>query len=422
VRRREGRSLCALSLSKGAVLSLSKGSARKTIFIIFFMRALICGAGVAGLTLACLLDRAGWDVQLVERARSLRREGFMIDFFGPGFEAAETMGLLPRLRELAYTINELNYVDPSGRPRATLNYRRMVNSLDGRLISLLRGDLAHALYEGLSPRVVQLYGCSVEALHERAGEVTATLTDGTRWSGDLMIGADGIHSTVRELAFGPESSYLRYLGFHTAAYTFADPELRKKLREQFALTDSVDKTVGLYAIRNGRIAVFTAHRSPDPAIPADPRMVVQTTYSDLGWLVPDALAHCPDPPDLYYDQVSQIEMPRWATDRVALIGDACQAVSLLAGQGASLAVAGAQLLAAELANGTDVTDALARYNTRLAVRVADKQAAGRRAAEWFLPSSPRRLLLRRLALRAMALPGLGRPLSSRLVAGAGGIR
>ena len=385
------------------------------------MRALICGAGIAGLTLGCLLDRMGWDVHLVERASSLRREGFMIDFFGPGFDAAETMGLLPRLRELAYTVTELNYVDRSGRPRAALDYQRMVNSLDGRLISLLRGDLALALYKGLSQRVVQSYGCSVEALDERAGEVTATLTDGTRWSGDLVIGADGIHSAIRKLAFGPESNYLRYLGFHTAAYTFADPQLHQKLGDQFAMTDSVDRTVGLYAIRNKRIAVFTAHRTPDPAIPTDPRTVVQTRYSDLGWLVPDALAQCPDPPELYYDQVSQIEMPRWTTDRIALVGDACQAVSLLAGQGASLAVAGAQLLASELANPANVTQALARYNTRLTAPVADKQAAGRRAAEWFLPSSPSRLLLRRLALRAMALPGLGRLLSSRLVAGAGGI-
>ena len=383
--------------------------------------ALICGAGIAGLTLACLLDRMGWDVQLVERANSLRREGYMIDFFGPGFDAAETMGLLPRLRELAYNVTELNYVDRSGRPRAALDYQLMVNSLDGRLISLLRGDLALALYERLSQRVVQSYGCSVQALDERAEEVTATLTDGTRWSGDLVIGADGIHSAIRELAFGPESNYLRYLGFHTAAYTFANPELHKKLGEQFALTDSVDKTVGLYAIRNQRIAVFTAHRTPDPAIPADPRMAVQTTYSDLGWLVPDALPHCPDPPDLYYDQVSQIELPRWTTNRVALVGDACQAVSLLAGQGASLAVAGARLLASELANGANVTHALARYNTRMAASVADKQAAGRRTAEWFLPSTPRRLLLRRLALRAMALPGLDRLLSSRIVAGGGGI-
>ena len=195
------------------------------------MRALICGAGISGLTLACLLDRMGWEVQLVERANSLRREGYMIDFFGPGFDAAETMGLLPRLRELAYTITELNYVDRSGRPRAALDYQLMVNSLDGRLISLLRGDLALALYERLSQRVVQSYGCSVQALDERAEEVTATLTDGTRWSGDLVIGADGIHSAIRELAFGPESNYLRYLGRRIHLHQCRAPrETRRTIR------------------------------------------------------------------------------------------------------------------------------------------------------------------------------------------------
>jgi 2-polyprenyl-6-methoxyphenol hydroxylase-like FAD-dependent oxidoreductase len=99
-----------------------KVRAASAILIILPMRALICGAGIAGLTLTCLLDRMGWDVQLVERANSLRREWYMIDFFGPGFDAAETMGLLPRLRELAYNVTELNYVDRSGRPRAvTIN-------------------------------------------------------------------------------------------------------------------------------------------------------------------------------------------------------------------------------------------------------------------------------------------------------------
>ena len=163
------------------------------------------------------------------------------------------------------------------------------------------------------------------------------------------------------------------------------------------------------------------HRTLDPAIPDDPGAAIQTTYSDLGWLVPEALAHCPHPPALYYDQVAQIEMPRWTTARVALVGDACQAVSLLAGQGASLAVAGAHLMATELERGPSVTDALARYHARMAAAVAEKQAAGRRAAEWFLPTSRRRLLLRRLALRAMQLPGIGRQLSTRFVAGAGGI-
>ena len=135
--------------------------------------------------------------------------------------------------------------------------------------------------------------------------------------------------------------------------------------------------------------------------------------------MPDVLEHCPPSGALYYDQVAQIHLPHWNTGRVVLVGDACQAVSLLAGQGASLAVAGAHLLAEELAGASDVPAALGRYHARLAPAVAAKQAAGRRTAEWFLPSTTSRLLLRRLALRAMRLPGLNRAMSSQLIAGGG---
>lgn len=187
------------------------------------------------------------------------------------------------------------------------------------------------------------------------------------------------------------------------------------------MTDSVDRAVGLYAIRNGRIAVFSVHRTGDATLPKDPRAAIQSTYADLGWLVPEALTHCPSASALYYDQVSQIEMPNWSRGRVALLGDACQAVSLLAGQGASLAVAAARLLGSELGRTPTVPQALARYQSRLASVVAEKQAAGRRTAQWFLPTSPGRLALRRLALRAMRLPGLDHLITGRLVGGAGGI-
>lgn len=176
--------------------------------------------------------------------------------------------------------------------------------------------------------------------------------------------------------------------------------------------------MGLYGIRDGRVAVFAVHRAEDPAPPDDPGATMRRVYADLGWLFPEALAHCPQPPALYYDQVAQVELPTWSRGRVTLLGDSCQAVSLLAGQGASLAVAGAHLLAGELARAdrhTGVSQALTRYEQRWQPVVRDRQAAGRRAAEWFLPSSRSRLLLRRAVLRLTRTPGLGRLLVSRLV-------
>lgn len=142
-------------------------------------------------------------------------------------------------------------------------------------------------------------------------------------------------------------------------------------------------------------------------------------HADLGWVVPEVLALCPSPPALYYDQVAQVELPRWSRGRVTLVGDAGLAVSLLAGQGASLAVASAKMLADELAAGGPVPDALSRYQRRLAPFVRSKQAAGRRTARWFLPSSSTQLLLRRLALRALRLPGTYPLLRASLLGGAG---
>ncbi|MGY2067831.1 FAD-dependent monooxygenase [Blastococcus sp. SYSU DS0619] len=372
------------------------------------MKAVICGAGIAGLALAGRLADDGWDVTVAERAPGPREQGYMMDFFGPGYDAAEAMGILPRLQELAYEVDELAYVDAFGRRRAGLDYQRFARALDGRLLSIMRPDLERALRERVGTRARLRFGCSVAGIDAQPDGVRVALTDGTVVDADLLVGADGVHSSVREMVFGPERRFLRYLGCHTAAYVFDDPDVRAQIGNRLAMTDSVDREMGFYVLRDGRVAAFAVHRDPDPRIPVDTRAALRSRCSSLGWVVPRALDSCPPSAELYYDQVAQVEAPEWHRGRVVLLGDACQAVSLLAGQGASLALAGAHVLAEQVAAGGPVEDALARYQRIWQPVVRARQEAGRRSAAWFLPSSTTRRLLRRAALELAVLPGWDR--------------
>lgn len=372
------------------------------------MKAVICGAGVAGLALAHRLAYYGWSVTVVEKASAPRQQGYMIDFFGLGYEAAEHMGLLPRLKELAYEVGELAYVDGVGRRRAGTDYDRFAEAVAGRLVSIMRPDLELALRESLAPEVETRFSCSVREVSDLPDGVSVTLTDGESLEADLLIGADGIHSTVRELVFGPEKQFLRYLGMHTAAYTFADAAIRDALQDRLCLTDTTGKMMGFYSLRDGNVAAFMVHRSADPALPQDVVMTLRDTYASLGWLAPTALAHCPPRHEIYYDQVAQVEVPQWHRRHVALVGDACQAVSLIAGQGASLAMAGAYALAEQLKNAASVPEALSGYQMLWQPVVLATQQAGRAGAEWFLPSSRTRIHLRRTMLRLTRVPVLNR--------------
>ncbi|MEU4443751.1 FAD-dependent monooxygenase [Actinosynnema sp. NPDC050801] len=368
------------------------------------MKVVISGAGIAGLALAHRLGTLGHEVVVVERAAAPRTSGYMIDFFGPGYDAAERMGVLPRLLDLGYRVDEAAYVDPRGRRVAGLRFDRLARAVDGRLLSIMRPDVERALREDLPAGVTLRFGAGVVGVDDQESAVTARLADGSTVCGDLLVGADGVHSTVRRLVFG--DGHLRYLGFHTAAFTFEDPEVHALVAGRFHLTDTVGRQVGFYALRDGRVAAFTVHRAASPEMPADPRAAVLEAYGSLGWVVPRALARCPE--DIYYDQVAQVELPRWSSGRVVLVGDACGAVSLLAGQGASLGIGGAYVLAGHV-------DDLAAYERAWRPVVEEKQRVARSGARWFLPASPSRLRARRVAMRLSNLPGVNRVVATTLV-------
>lgn len=367
------------------------------------MKVVVCGAGITGLALANKLARDGIEVVVLERAPAPREQGYMIDFFGPGFDAAEEMGLLPRIRELGYRIEEASLLDARGRRRAAIRYSAFARTMGDRLCGILRPDLERALREQLPAGVDLRFGADVTAVDDLGDHVRVTAGDNAV-EADVAVGADGVHSAVRRLVFGEDGTFLRYLGFHTAAFVLADPEIAAAVGGRFCLTDSIGRQMGFYGLRDGRVAAFAVHRTTDRRLPADPRATLRHEYRSLGWLVPRALQQCPPAEAVYYDHVAQIDMPRWNRGRVVLAGDACFAVSLLAGQGASLGVAGAWVLGEQLVRAASAEAAFAEYERLMRPVITEKQDVARRSARWFLPAKPAQLVARRAVLRLARLP------------------
>ena len=346
------------------------------------MRVLICGAGIAGAAAARWLARDGHEVTLLERSSGRREGGYMVDVREGGYDAVERMGLLPALRRRAVTLRELVYRGADG----DVLERFVDDGADAdRTLSLLRQDLELTLHEALGARTSIRFGTTVDAVEERPENIRVALSDGTTQTVDLLIGADGLHSRIRQLCFGPEENFLRDLGYQTAAYVLDDAELAAELGDGLHMVEAPGRQVSA-APRGDQVAATFTHRVPaGHPLPTDVAGELDRLYGNLGGFVPRLLAARPGPHGIYSDRVAQVEMPGWTTGRVALVGDACHAMSLLTGQGSAMALAGAEALAQSLRGNDQVSEALAEHDRTRRPMTAQAQREGREFAEDFIP-------------------------------------
>jgi 2-polyprenyl-6-methoxyphenol hydroxylase-like FAD-dependent oxidoreductase len=371
------------------------------------MKAVICGAGIAGLALAARLAQGGWEVTVLESAPALHNEGYIVDLFGSGFEAARRMSLMPALRRVRYEFEAIRWLSSAGRTSARLPWRVPLNLMDGKLISLMRGDLQRAVLEQLPPTVQLRFNQWVAQVRAPIGAVEVHLQGGDIERGDVLIGADGIHSRVRDLVFGDGASWSRFLGFHTAAFVMEAPELDALLKNELHIVSVPGRQVMLYPLRNGKVAATFVLRAAQGVPPRSPHEALVEAFGDLNWCVPSVLEQAQSLP-VTYEQVGQVVIAHWTRGRIALLGDACQAVTLLPGQGASLSLAAAFVLGEELTRNQDIKLALQHYEHRVRPPLIHMRRAGRRTADWLVPSTTTRLMARNALLRLASRPGLAR--------------
>ena len=313
---------------------------------------LVSGASVAGTTVAYWLAHHGYSVTVVERHPGLRPGGQAIDVRGPALTVLERMWLRAAADHLRTRIRGASVVDRDGNELS----RDTQSTPTGGLIAnpdieLLRDDLVELLYEASKLNTEYVFDDSIVALEDDGASVKVTFERATARSFDLVIGADGLHSNVRRLVFGPEAQFIERLGTHAAIFTVPN-FLDLDYWQTWHYGDNT--MVGVYSARNN-----TEARAMVGFMEADLQIDYRDTeaqYAELerrmaddGWVRPQLLQYMRTAPDFYFDEMSQIKMDRWSKGRVALVGDAGYCCSPLSGQGTSVALLGAYILAGELA-------------------------------------------------------------------------
>ncbi|AKS33847.1 FAD-dependent monooxygenase [Mycolicibacterium goodii] len=366
------------------------------------MRILISGAGAAGLSAGVDLARTGHDVEIVERANHLRVNGSPVDVRGAAIVTARDMGILTAVQDHRICMTEqTTFVDRSGAPVAPLVRQEVDESPED--IEIPREDLMNILRQALPGHVDLRFDESVVTLVDNEERVTVTFRSGREAAYDVVIGADGVHSGVRRLVFGPEKQFTKHLGMYVA---IADaPGQSASGNRTSEVLNLPGRMAGVARYHDKALALFEFRSDPldydHHDVDAQKRVLAEAFADVDNWKVPELIEAALDDPELYFDAIAQIHMPRWHRGRVVLIGDAAHCATPMAGRGTSLALLGAWTLTEELARcGDDLESAFSAYERRMRPSAVAAQQFASVAADLVLPATWEAIEQRNARLRA----------------------
>ena len=275
-------------------------------------------------------------------------------------------------------------------------------------MALNRADLQEVLYEAVKDVVEVRFSCSLAAVEQDETAVTATFSDGCSETFDLLIGADGIHSNSRKLVFGPEQQFATYLGYQVA--TCILPNNSMSLEDGLITYNEPNRQANLYRLNQDELLAYFIFKSENDAhIPQpDRKAILQKHFAGAAWRVPEMLSLLEADTPIFMDSVTQILMPRWHNGRIVLIGDAAHCLTLISGQGASLAMGGAYFLAEALQKAGDYETAFIQYEDRLRTHVEKTQEKARRFAPRFVPGSPLQIWFNNTVIKLLRFSAVAR--------------
>jgi len=362
------------------------------------MNVLVSGASIAGPALAYWLRRHGFTPTVVERAPRLRDGGYAVDFRGEALDVLDRMGLLEKVRALDTAMADAALMDADGRQYATLPAAVFAGDLE-----VLKGDLTRLLYEATRDDVEYLFGDSVTSLEQHATGVDVTFERSSARTFDLVVGADGLHSRTRALAFGPDDRFVRHLGVYTAIFSL-DNYLG--LQNSGQLYSVPGKAANIFSARNNTEARAALHFASESLVydrsdVEDQKRLVAERFAADRWQVPRLLKEMETAQDFYFDANAQVVMDRWSTGRAVLLGDAGYCAAPTSGRGTSQALIGAYILAGELAAASGrYTEAFAAYEAEMRGYVAEHQQAGQEGAQHLFMGTPTQEMLDLIAANA----------------------